>query len=569
VFAEPRGGIRVLTPEVAAKIAAGEVVERPASVVKELVENSLDAGARRISVEVEGGGVRLIRVRDDGAGIPASEVELAFQRHATSKIASEEDIEQLTTLGFRGEALPSIAAVADVEMLTRIEGDAAGIRLQLRDGVVLTLATEGAPRGTTVVVRNLFRTVPARLKFLRAPATENARIAEVLTSHALAYAAVQFTLLIDGRLALRTGGGGRVEDALVGALGVETAARLLPLQRAEPQGTVSVSGHVSPPDLTRSQRSQQLFFVNGRWVESRVLARALEQAYQGLLPAGRHPLAVVFVTLPAGDVDVNVHPTKREVRFRRDGEVFAVVQAAVGRTLRETAPAPLVTTIACDALGEQIPLGERMPEGEASSDSADAPARAPMALRLPVLRVLGQVGGTYIVAEGPDGVYLIDQHAAHERVLYERARAQQEKDSPAMQGLVEPVVVELSPERTVLLEDGREALEGLGFQVEPFGGSAYMLRAVPSALAGRDYRMVLDDLLDRLAEEPGDDWRDRVAKALACRGAIKAGQGLTSEEMLELVRQLEATASPQTCPHGRPTMVHLSASQLQRHFGRA
>ena len=565
---EPRNGIRVLSPEVAAKIAAGEVVERPASVVKELVENSLDAGARRISVEVEGGGVRLIRVRDDGTGIPAPEVEIAFQRHATSKIALEEDIERVTTLGFRGEALPSVAAVADVEMLTRTESDAAGVRVQLREGAVQTLAMEAAPRGTTAVVRNLFRSVPARLKFLRAPATENARIAEVLTSYALAYPAVQFTLLTDGRLTLRSAGSGRAEDALVGTLGAETAARLLPLLAGDAQGTVSVRGHISPPDLTRAQRSQQLFFVNGRWVESRLLARALEQGYQGLLATGRHPLAVVFVDLPPGDVDVNVHPTKREVRFRRDGEVFAAVQAAVGRTLRETAPAPAVAVLAGDASGEELALGECALKSEAPPRAAGVPASAPMPLRLPLLRVLGQVGGTYIVAEGPDGIYLIDQHAAHERVLYERVRAQVEQGSPAMQGLVEPLVVELSPERSALLEAGREGLEALGFQVEPFGGSAYMLRAVPSLLAGRDYVTVLDDLLDRLAEETGDDWRERVVKAIACRGAVKAGQALAGEEMLELVRQLGMASSPQTCPHGRPTMVHLSASQLQRHFGR-
>lgn len=567
------GAIQKLSPQVIGKIAAGEVIERPASVVKELVENSLDAGARAITVEIGRGGLDLIRVSDDGSGMDQDDLPLAFERHATSKLLTENDLERVATLGFRGEALPSIAAVAGVEVVSRLADAPSGGMLRLEDGQVVGQGEKGMPAGTTISVRGLFRRQPARLKFLRSPAAEAAHIAGVVSHYALAYPEVRFVLLVDGRLTLQTPGNADLREAAAGVYGHQVAQSLLPLP-VDATGSLDppvILGLIGEPGLSRANRNYITLFINRRWVRSRTLTYAIEEAYHGFLMTGRHPLAVVDLRLPPGDVDVNVHPSKLEVRLRNEREVFALLQRQVRRTLTERSPLPTVSaTTWASATRPPSPSVGVEPTLLTLEPQSAAPLaeQSPLAPSLPVLRALGQVGMVYVVAEGPEGLYLVDQHAAHERILFERfLRA----DGPSMdaQGLLEPVAVELAPQQQALLMEMAQELSEQGFTLEPFGERAYLVRSVPAVLKDRDVGRTLVEFLDALArEEAVSDRRQRVAMSLACHAAIRAGQSLSQEEMRELLCQLEQTENPRNCPHGRPTMVHLSADALAREFRR-
>ncbi|HEX78423.1 MAG TPA: DNA mismatch repair endonuclease MutL [Dehalococcoidia bacterium] len=554
--------IHVLGPELVAKIAAGEVVERPASVVKELVENALDAGATRITVEAWGGGVSLIRVSDNGSGISPEEVELAFQRHATSKISDLADLGAISSLGFRGEALPSIAAVAEVDMVTRTADNPVAARLSLREGVI-TRRSQARAVGTTVTVRHLFRHLPARLKFLKSTATENSHIATLVADYALAFPEVAFDLMLEGRASLTSPGTGSLRDVCLAVFGLETAQALLEIPQP-PTGEVGppvVSGLVGPPWLSRSSRSSLRLFVNRRWISSPMLARAVEDAYRGMISPEKHPIAIINLSLPPAQVDVNVHPTKSQVRFHEEGKVFRAVYQAVQQTLLEHTPVP------------QIQRAAPTPVATASVESPPLWAEAQVerkasAKPLPLLRVLGQLSQSYIIAEGPEGLYLIDQHAAHERVLFERLKGQLEQRGAEVQGLLEPVTLEVSPQQEAILRGQGATLRRYGFDIEAFGPKTYLVRAVPAVLPRENLGQAIQELLDGLAQESPASWEERLVVALACHGAVKAGQVLKAEEMEGLVRQLEKTAQPHTCPHGRPTLIHLSSGQLAKEFGR-
>jgi len=559
--------IKVLDPRVVSQIAAGEVVERPASVVKELVENSLDAGSRQISVEVRGGGVGLIRVVDDGVGIPSGEVELAFARHATSKINELGDLDTISSLGFRGEALPSITAVAEVELVTCAAGEQAGYYLGVGDGKVVSQGSRGHPQGTTVTVRNLFRRVPARLKFLKSPTTENSHIANVVSQYALAFPEVKFTLFIDGRLSLSTPGNGRLTDTIIQVYGLEVAKSMLTIKE-DSTSLPRVTGMIGSPSVSRSGRGYLSFFVNRRWVSSRLLAWAVEEAYHGLLMQGKHPVAVVNITLPTGELDVNIHPTKTEVKFQNERLVFVSVQKAVRRTLTEQMPVPKIAepTVAFASPSAVRQLSGILTEESFAGSSATAPIPA---VSLPVLRVLGQLASSYIVAEGPDGLYLIDQHAAHERILFEKIKQQRLNREIEVQGLLEPVTVEVSPKQGEVLKSCYQDLAEFGLSIEPFGDRTYLVRAVPALLYTKDWMGMLRELLDSMSGGNREDWREKVAISMACHGAVRARQTLTDDEMRELIRQLEQASIPHTCPHGRPTMIHFSSGQLRKEFGRS
>ena len=576
-------GIRVLDREMVARIAAGEVVERPASVVKELVENSLDAGAGRISVETSGGGVGMIRVTDDGSGIPAGELETAFQRHATSKIGTPEDLEAISTLGFRGEALPSIAAVSRIEVVTCTGDEAAGSYLALKEGNPVESGSRGRARGTTVTVRDLLRSVPARLKFLKSSSTENSHIAAVISQYALAYPEIGFTLTVEGRTTIRTPGTGRLSDAVTEIYGAETAGNMIDLGGNESGwsggGTgpaVRVGGMAGSPGISRASRNYLSFFVNRRWITSRTLSYAVEEAYHGMLMQGRHPVAVIYITVPPGEVDVNIHPTKTEVRFRDERPVFSAVQKAVRRAVLEGAPVPSVEEITAAYSGADATAQTLFqPSRPAKAQPVSHPSRpldtgeqfTPLQ-SLPALRLVGQVAGTYIIAEGPEGIYIIDQHAAHERILFEQIREQRLASRVDIQGMLEPVTLEVSPGQDEVLRDRYTDLAEFGFSLEPFGERSYLVRAVPVLLHEKDWQAVLRELLDSLAAEKSGDWRETVAISFSCHGAIKAGQSLSEDEMRELLRQLEKTAAPNTCPHGRPTIIRLGTGQLEREFRR-
>ena len=563
--------IQKLSPQVIGKIAAGEVIERPASVVKELVENSLDAAARLITVEIGRGGLDLIRVSDDGGGIAPDELPLAFERHATSKLLTENDLERVATLGFRGEALPSIAAVAEIEIASRPANAASGALLRLREGEVVEQGEKGIAAGTIIAVRGLFRRQPARLKFLRSPAAEAAQIAGVVSHYALAYPEVRFVLLVDGRLTLQTPGNADLRDAAAGVYGHQVAQALLPLPLdAGAIDPPAVIGLVGEPGLSRANRNYITLFINRRWVRSRTLTYAVEEAYHGFLLTGRHPLAIVDIRLPAADVDVNVHPSKLEVRLRNEREVFALLQRQVRRTLTQSAPLPNVSATTWAGGPRRSPLTPRFEPAPLALDAAPAaPVEQPRLTPLvPAMRALGQVGMVYIVAEGPEGLYLVDQHAAHERILCERFLGAGSTGVEA-QGLLEPVAVELPPRQQALLTEMAQELSEQGFSLEPFGEGTYLVRSVPAVLKDKDVATTLVEFLDALArEEAAADRRQRVAMSLACHAAVRAGQSLSQEEMRELLRQLEQTENPRHCPHGRPTMIHMSADALAREFRR-
>ena len=558
--------IKVLSQEVISKIAAGEVVERPASIVKELVENSLDAGATQITVEVQNGGVRFIRVTDNGSGIPESDVELAFHRYATSKLDILADLEKISTLGFRGEALPSIAAVADVEITTQAAIDPVGTYLRLRNGSVTNKEKRSRPQGTTITVQNLFRHFPARLKFLKSPVTENSHIANILTQYALAFPEVRFNLSLDGRQTLHTTGNDNLREAATEVYGVEIAQQLLEIVGIDP--VVNVSGLASPASLSRSSRGYLSFFINRRWVRSSLLTRATEDAYQGMLMTGKHPVVVLNITLPPQEVDVNAHPTKSEVKFHNTQIIYSAIQKSINKALAQ-APLPEIKAFSPPQTAPSL-----WSEHDSDTLSLSAPSSSPATkdtriTSLPILRVVGQLSSCYIMAEGPEGLYLIDQHAAHERILFEKVLAQRAQQKLEIQGLLEPVDIELTPRQEESLKTRAELLSQFGFSLEPFGERSYLLRAIPAVIKGGDLFEAVTTLLDSLAsdEEPLRQ-EEKLAQSIACHSAVKAGDTLSLEEMRELIKQLEQTTQPRTCPHGRPTMIHLSASQLEKEFGR-
>ena len=564
--------IRVLAPDVAAKIAAGEVIERPSSVVKELMENSLDAGASRITVEVKGGGIDLLRVTDNGHGIPGADVELAFQRHATSKISNASDLDSIGTLGFRGEALPSIAAVSRVTLSTQPHDAPAGREVHVRWGVLVKSRAKGCPLGTSVTVEGLFENLPARRKFLRSVSAEAGRISDLVSRYALTFPEIQFRLEVDGRNSLTSPGNGSPSDALVSVYGAENAQGLLGVHWEGPDG-YSVWGFTSSPSLHRANRSYITFLVNRRWIQSPSLSFALSESYQGFLPERRHPIAVLNLTVPTADVDVNVHPAKREVRFRHEDRVFSAVQRAVRAALIATAPVPEMRMSSGPApSGPGLMARATTWTRQQSGMSLDLPpaATAPTPIQaLSALRVLGQASAMYLVAEGPDGLYLIDQHAAHERVLFEKVSREVSERAPSSQALMEPAAVEVSPGQEELVRDSREALQRYGFVLEPFGERTYLLRALPAVVGVAAGARALLEVLDLMAYEGLLKEREEaLAASIACHAAVRAGMTLSRQAMDELVRQLESCDHPHTCPHGRPTMVHLSSQHLEREFGR-
>ena len=568
--------IRVLSPQLAARIAAGEVVERPASVVKELVDNSLDAGATAVSVEIRGGGLELIRVVDNGSGIPAEEAKLAFLRFATSKLPLEGSLDAITTLGFRGEALPSIAAVSNVSLVTRPADQPAGTIVEVAGGEVVSAGPQGSPPGASIAVRNLFQNVPARLKFLKSASAESSRAQAVIQQFALAFPEVRFHLNVDGRDSFTAPGGGSLRDACAAVYGAKTARALLDVTSLdEDPGSVSVHGLISPPDVSRSSRSYISLLVNRRLIQSRALTYALEEAYQGFLMERRRPLAVIHLTIPHQEVDVNVHPAKLEVRFRQEREVFSKLQRAVRSALVAHAPVPTVRsgfTHSGPAAASYTTPPQGLQARQALSLFAPEAWQAPQATPrqiAPTLRVLGQMQNLYVVAEGPEGMYLVDQHAAHERVLYEKVKSELGDTGLQAQGLLEPVVVEATPQQEEALEAYRAQWSRYGFDLEAFGQRSYLLRGLPAFLSDADpleaLLAVLEDM--DMGKESGD-WEERMARSIACHSAVRAGKTLQREEMEALLAQLEATGQPNTCPHGRPTMVHLSAAHLEREFGR-
>jgi len=718
--------IHQLAPDVAAKIAAGEVVERPASVVKELIENSIDAGASQIRVDLTNGGLQLIRVTDNGTGIPADELQLALFRHATSKVASIEDLEHIRSLGFRGEALASIAAVAEVTLLSHHREASQGAQVHATNGHISEVTTAASPEGTTLTVRNLFSAVPARLKFLKSRHTEVSHCHHLLEQYALAYPEIRFSVFSEARQIFATPGDGQLSSVLIEIYGLQVAEQMVPISSLDgkdddPERPV-VSGYISLPTCYKSTRQHMSFFVNRRWVLSRMLSYAVEEAYHSLLLTGRHPIAVVNIAVEPTQIDVNVHPAKTEIRFLRERRVYAAVLRAVRKAVLQEPAIPgwenesrvnkhsginLVPTADTTLPAESIELdleefedsvGEaqfislsngddpsafpqdnpwltvteeetgtkppslsrlwqshirshdletddtNMPSTSSSQELTSGNVGAPLAgarsedtplsreltsgnvgaplagarygadalslagarseththsevdaglnanpqpdtpdipdeltastkvSRLPALRVVGQLSQSYIVTEGQDGMYLIDQHAAHERILLERMVAALQTRTPLSQLLLTPIHLELSPAELEAIEEHLQRLEHIGFTLEMLEDSTLQVRAVPSVLVKQMNARSLHDLLTELTapEHLGhtETWEEHALANVACKAAIRANYFLTISEMREMIEQLERTNAPYSCCHGRPTMIHFSLPALEREFGR-
>ncbi|HVF43357.1 MAG TPA: DNA mismatch repair endonuclease MutL [Pyrinomonadaceae bacterium] len=690
--------IRVLSDHVANQIAAGEVVERPASVAKELVENSIDAGARRIEVDVEAGGRRLLRVSDDGSGMTRDDAVLAFERHATSKITSAEDLERISTLGFRGEALASIASVARVELITQQEGESEGTRVSIEGGRMRDVAPSARPAGTTISVRDLFFNVPARRKFLRSEATESFHLTNLVTHYALAHPEISFALTNNGREVLRASAAETLRERAYQIFGAEFLENLLEVGGAR-DAVARVRGYVSAPRERRTTRDAQYLFVNGRYVRDRLVARALTEGYRTVLPQGAFPAALLFLEVEPEEVDVNVHPAKTEVRFRRAAAVAESVREAVRAALasagflRTDASAgspfgadgfddagPTPTDSAGDnaetdvpkatpsstfgarreeffpraeetgARQESIEFGRTPPTDESTwrreptSDeetfddarpSAEAPgaikrdarpappapesradesvahststpsssahsrgaSEAPVSSRaesskLPPLdsaaglvreaaaaslsqdiRPLGQLEDSFIVAADAEGLLLIDQHAAHERILFDRYRSLEDSRRVESQNLLVPETFDLTPAQAAAFGEVSGELERLGFSLMRLSGRTVAVRAVPAELPAGEARNLLAEILDAVDAErrgrAGESVRERVAASLACRAAVKVNTPLTEEKMRWLISRLLQTSSPTTCPHGRPVILRLNRRDIERGFQRS
>ncbi len=600
-----RPHIQLLSDEVANKIAAGEVVDRPASVLKELMENSLDAGATQIEVEVAAGGRKTIVVSDNGRGMGRDDVMLSVERHATSKIREVEDIENIGTLGFRGEALGAISSVSRFTLTSRPEGEDHATELVMSGGKVLEIREVGAPVGTTVAVRSLFHNVPARRKFLRSEETELSHLRQVFLLYALSRPAIGFRLVVDDRELYRLPPGSTMDVRLRELFGAEVLDALRPVSFEAPD--IAVSGFAGLPQASRGDRSEQYIFINGRPASAPVIAFALTEAYQNLIPKGRHPIVFLFITLPTGEVDVNVHPTKRDVRFRngsrvRDALIGAVRDAVsmpggsggsappVHEFLKASKAAPILTipdlpelpafsypkatldvvepAAAINPIGSVDGAGSSAAAGAAPPAFHGAEFNAPWSW----CRVLGQVGGLYVILETEDGIILMDPHAAHERVLFERFMRDVVRREVKAQGLLTPDAVELTPERALIVRKNIELLREMGFGVSDFGGDAFIVDAMPAVLGNAAPRAVLGDIaatLERGGARGGTErWAEEQIAMAACKAAVKANDRLTLQEIEGLVVDLARSEMPYTCPHGRPTTIFMSFQELRRKFGR-
>jgi DNA mismatch repair protein MutL len=596
--------IRILSEDLANRIAAGEVIERPASVVKELAENALDAEAHTIAVTVQAAGRRLIRVSDDGYGMSRDDALLAFERHATSKIRSVEDLGCITTLGFRGEALPSIASVSRLTLTTCAQLGDTGTWLELDGGVIRQVREWTGPVGTSIEVRQLFFNTPARLKFLKSRNTELGHMANVVSQLALAHPGIRFQLTHEQQLLMDLPPAATALDRLAAIWGAEIGRQLIPIEDRE--GSVLLSGFVSPATWSRAGRDAQYLFVNGRAVRDRLLLHALSEAYRHILPERRHPMVFLFLALPPQDVDVNVHPHKTEVRFIQPDLVHAVVREAIQRGLSRSAvsvpsvsvtESPATSFVATPPLpvtprDEAAPLMANM--GRVIPDTSDAHSLPSTRLTLPQteptgpepsplkpsplvpshqLRPLGQIHHSFIVADGPEGLYLFDQHALQERILYEVLKSGFRAEAVPRQHLLFPTPIELTPAAMLWFEEFRGLLERIGFEAEQFGGTTVVLRTVPAVLAEYPYLEIYRDTFAALAAtgraSPYDEIVEAMLASLACHDAIKINRPLDLSEMRRLLDDFAEVGAPATCPHGRPLALTIPVSELRRRFHRS
>jgi DNA mismatch repair protein MutL len=587
--------IQLLSDAVANKIAAGEVVDRPASVVKELLENAIDAGAGQVDIEVTAGGRKAIVVADNGSGMGRDDALLSIERHATSKIRDVGDIERVGTLGFRGEALAAISSVSRFSIVTRRADDVAGTEIRMSGGKVQDVKDAGCPPGTTVTVRSLFFNVPARRKFLRSEQTELAHVRQAFMTYALSHPAVGMRLVVDGREIHRLPGGTSLGERLRGLFDAELVKSLRTVDH-DANG-VSVTGYAGTPHVSRADRSGQYLFINGRPAQAPVLAHALREAYQAILPKDRHPTLMLFVQMDPEQVDVNVHPTKKEVRFRRTREVRDALIEALRSALSDVplsqaaaGPAAWTTPSARRAAEPVVSITDippartfqypRLPLAEEETVQVDRPSTEPAQAEAGAVdgspwswcRILGQVGGLYVVLETEEGLVLMDPHAAHERVLFEHFMKEVVANKVNSQGLLAPETVEMAPGDALRVRENVDLLKSMGFGISEFGGDAFLVDAVPNCLGDVSAASVLTDVAGGL-EQGGsrggtEKWAQEAVAQSACKAAVKARNKLTLSEIERLVVDLAGAEMPYTCPHGRPTLIFMGFGELDKKFGR-
>ena len=605
--------IKLLSDELASKIAAGEVVERPASVVKELVENAIDAYATEIVVNVNQAGKELIQVQDNGQGIPADQLEIAVQRHATSKIDSAEDLFNIHTLGFRGEALASIGSVSRMTIRSKIEQSDAGTQILIENGTIRNKEICATPTGTDIRVESLFFSVPARLKFLKSDITEKRQITNLLLKIALAYPNIKFELNFDGKNKFKTTGNNDRREILAIMYDLEIAKKLLLIDTRI--GDIDLYGFISPLDITRSSRKDITIFINGRNVQNSALVTAVTKAYHAMLMVNRFPIAVLFIKMDPNEVDVNVHPTKAEVRFKDSQKLFSTVQSSVRRALMAYSPMPKPyhsntpeahqnnntlfsshpdfgkifptegqPTPFEKNLREELLRSDRLTEAEKAElrgeitpnqlkQWADKKTEtSPQLIKTPLLKLVGQIAQTYLIAEAPDGLYLIDQHAAHERILYEKYMQTLNEGEIPSQALLTPEIIQVPRDMIELVEQRLPTFRKIGFEIEPFGQAEVIIRSIPSILKNTSANEAFTTAFENLKDEDESLFSNVLEELLVTRIckriAVKGGQTLPREQQEKLIHDLENCVNPRTCPHGRPTMIHLSIDSLERQFGR-
>lgn len=590
--------IQVLDQKTINQIAAGEVIERPAAVVKELVENAIDAGATAITIEIKEGGISFIRITDNGTGIPREDIKTAFLRHATSKISSPEDLLTVSSLGFRGEALSSIAAVAQVELITKERGEITGIRYEIEGGTEKTWEEIGCPEGTTFIVRNLFYNTPARRKFLKTKTTEGNYIQDLVLRFSLAHADIRFTFLVDGKNKLQTSGDGQVKTNIFYNYGNDVAKCLIPIQREEHGNRLT--GFIGKPELSRGNRSFLNYFVNGRYIKSTVVTKAIEDAYKEFLMNHRYPFVTLFLTIDSHVIDVNVHPTKMEIRFSNQEDIYQLFYQTIYDALKQST---LIPEVSLEPEKKQKVVVPEMPPkrsaepfevvrqernysvaaSEKTSSSEPEKKIEYNQLNLlkeelvredkPQFRIIGQVFDTYWLLEYQSELLIIDQHAAHEKVLFEKLMNRLKDKEGLTQNLAAPVVISLSGREQEVLKRNQEIFEQIGFRFEPFGDREYLITGVPADFLNIPSKDLFLEMLDSMLEERAAD-KDNPEMVLnhcatmACKAAVKGNNRLSFAEAKSLFEQMLQMEQPYHCPHGRPTTIAMSKQEFEKKFKR-
>jgi DNA mismatch repair protein MutL len=561
--------IIILDDALISKIAAGEVVERPASVIKELVENSIDAGAKNISIEVKDGGKRSIRISDDGNGMSREEAKLSLKRHSTSKLKSSDDLFNIRTLGFRGEALPSIASISRFEMITNDGENTYGSKLVIEGGKIKNDETAGAPTGTSITVEELFFNTPARLKFQKSKNTELSHITDIVSKFIFSNPNISFKLKSEKEEILSSTGNGKLIDAIASVYGADMAKVMIKIEMRDAK--CEVRGYITQPVVTKSDRNGESIFVNGRYIRNMLISRALEDPYRTLIPNGKYPIAALFIDINPADVDVNVHPTKREVKFARPDEVMRAVSSAVSSALSQVGVASESKSysgswrVAEDNWRpEMIRI---MEEPQTSNFQLQNNSQIPN----PNIQTgaLMQINLTYIIAGRGEELVIIDQHAAHERIMFEKIK---NKVIAGTQSLLVPKSIEMEATEFSLLSSNMDEISQLGFDIEVFGKNTIMVRGLPAALSLQNINEAISEILSELSAsfkiKSLDERKEAIWKMMACKAAVKAGDKLSAYEMDSLIKELYQTSNPTTCPHGRPTLVKVTRNELEKMFGR-